>query len=133
MFTVTAPLPHVIRYINPGILEATAIRGGAITLAEAADAFLSSPRAASPHTCRAYAGAIDRLAAELGPQRPLAEVPGDEIAAALRRLLGQPRPSNVERNRAAAVSWAELVRQQETLAGPAPAQPLSRPLLCGWP
>ena len=93
MFTVTAPLPHVIRYINPGILEATAIRGGAITLAEAADAFLSSPRAASPHTCRAYACAIDRLAAELGPQRPLAEVPGDEIAAALRRLWGNRAPA----------------------------------------
>jgi hypothetical protein len=25
------------------------------------------------------------------------------------------------------------VRQQETLAGPTPAQPLSRPLLRGWP
>ena len=33
---------------------------------------------------RAYAGVIDRLGAELGPDRPLAAVPGDEIAAALR-------------------------------------------------
>ena len=45
----------------------TAIRGGAVTLAEAADAFLSSPRAASPNTRRAYTGVLDRLAAELGP------------------------------------------------------------------
>jgi hypothetical protein len=41
--------------------EVTAIRRGAVTLAEAADAFLSSPRAASPNTRRAYAGVIDRL------------------------------------------------------------------------
>ena len=66
----------------------TGIRGGAVTLAEAADAFLSSPRAASPNTRRAYAGVLDRLAAELGPGRQLAAVPGDEIAAALRRLWG---------------------------------------------
>jgi hypothetical protein len=51
---------------------ATAIRGGAVTLAEAADAFLSSPRVASPSTRRAYAGVPDRLAAELGPGRQLA-------------------------------------------------------------
>ena len=64
----------------------TAIRGGAVTVTEAADAFLSSPRAASPNTRRAYAGVLDRLAAELGPGRQLAAVPGDEIAGALRRL-----------------------------------------------
>ena len=43
----------------------TGIRRGNVTLAEAADAFLSSPRAASPNTRRAYAGVLDRLAAEL--------------------------------------------------------------------
>ena len=90
--------------------EVTAIRGGAVTLAEAADAFLSSPRAASPNTRRAYAGVIDRLAAELGPHRQLAAVPGDEIAAALRRLWGKRAPSTWNRNRAAAV-LAELVRR----------------------
>lgn len=47
----------------------TGIRGGAVTLAEAADAFLSSPRAGSPNIRRAYAGVLDRLAAELGPPR----------------------------------------------------------------
>ena len=85
--------------------EVTAIRGGVVTLAEAADAFLSSPRAASPNTRRACAGVIDRLVAELGPDRQLATVPGDEIAAALRRLWGKRAPSTWNRNRAAVVSW----------------------------
>jgi len=84
----------------------TAIRGGAVvTLTEAADAFLSSPRAASPNTRRAYAGVLDRLAAELGPARQLAAVPGDEVASALRRLWGESAPATWNRNRAAAVSW----------------------------
>ncbi len=78
----------------------TAIRSGAVTLAEAADAFLSSPRIASPNTRRAYAGVIDRLAAELGPHRPLAAVPGDEIATALRCL------------------WATVPRRPGTATGP---------------
>ena len=83
----------------------TAIRGGAVTVAEAADAFLSSPRAASPNTRRAYAGVLDRLAADLGPARQLAAVPGDEIAAALRRLWDGSAPATWNRNRAAVVSW----------------------------
>ncbi len=83
---------------------AAAIPGG-VTLAEAADAFLSSPRAASPNTRRAYAGVLDRLAADLGPGRPLAAVPGDEIAAALRRLWGDRAPATWNRNRAAVASW----------------------------
>ena len=83
----------------------TGIRGGAVTLAEAADAFLSSPRAASLNTRRVYAGVLDRLTAELGPGRPLADVPGDEIAAALRRLWGESAPTTWNRNRAAVVSW----------------------------
>lgn len=82
-----------------------AIRGAGVTLAGAAEAFLSSPRAASPNTRRAYAGLIDRLAAELGPHRQLAAVPGDEVAAAWRRLWGQRAPATWNRNRAAVVSW----------------------------
>jgi len=93
------------RKSKPPSGEVTAIRGGAVTLAEAADAFLSSPRAASPNTRRAYAGVLDRLAAELGPHRQLAAVPGDEIAAALRRLWGKRAPSTWNRNRAAVASW----------------------------
>jgi hypothetical protein len=72
--------------------DVTAIRSGAVTLAAAADAFLSLPRTASPNTRRPYAGVIDRLAPELGPHRPLAAVPGDEIAAALHRRPQPPGP-----------------------------------------
>ena len=93
------------RKAKPAAGDVTAIRGGALTLAEAADAFLSSPRAANPNTRRAYADVLDRLAAELGPDRPLAAVPGDEIAAALGRLWGGRAPATWNRNRAAVVSW----------------------------
>jgi hypothetical protein len=66
---------------------------------------LSSSRADSPNTRHAYAGVIDRLAAELGPHRHLAAVPGEEVAAALRRLWGKRAPARWNRNRAAVVSW----------------------------
>ena len=79
----------------------TAIWGGAVTLAEAADAFLSSPRAASPNTRRAYAGVLDRLAAELGPGRQLAAVPGD-----------------MEPHRAAVVSWLTWCAQKKRWPAP---------------
>jgi hypothetical protein len=39
--------------------------GGAVTIAEAADAFLSSPRTASPNTRRAYTNVIDRTASSV--------------------------------------------------------------------
>jgi hypothetical protein len=84
-----------------------AIRGGVVTLAEAADAFLSSPHAASPNTRCGCAGVLDRLAAEIGPHRPLAAVPGEKIAAALRRLWGNRAPARWNRNRAAVVSRAQ--------------------------
>jgi hypothetical protein len=80
---------------KPSSGDVTAIRSGAVTLAGAADAFLSSPRAASPNTRRAYSGVIDRLVVELGPDRPLAAVPGDEIAAAVQRRPQPPGSSPV--------------------------------------
>jgi integrase len=90
---------------KPAAATATPIRGGAVTLADAADAFLSSPRVASPNTRRAYTGVLDSLVPELGPGRQLAAVPGDEIAAALRRLWGGRAPATWNRNRAVVVSW----------------------------
>jgi integrase len=96
----------------------TAIRGGTVTLAEAADAFLSSPRADSPNTRRAYAGVLDRLAAELGPGRQLTAVPGEEIAAALRRLWGDRAPATWNCNRAAVVSWLTWCAQKKRWAAP---------------
>jgi len=96
----------------------TAIRGGAVTLAEAADAFLSSPRVGSPNTRRAYSGVLDHLAAELGPGRQLAAVPGDEIAGALRSLWGGCAPATWNRNRAAVVSWLNWCAQKKRWPAP---------------
>jgi hypothetical protein len=46
------------------------LRGDGVDLAAAAeDAFLSTARVANPNTPRAYAGAIDRTVALLGPGR----------------------------------------------------------------
>ena len=96
----------------------TAIRGGAVTLAEAVDAFLSSPRAASPNTRRAYTSVLDRLTAELGPDRQLAAVPGDEIAAALRSLWGSYAPATWNRNRAAVASWLAWCADKKRWSAP---------------
>jgi integrase len=99
------PVAVTRRAGRPAAGDAAGTRGRTVTLAEAADAFLSSPRVASANTRRAYAGVIDRLAAELGPDRQLAMVPGDEVAAALRRLWGDRAPATWNRNRAAVLSW----------------------------
>jgi hypothetical protein len=64
---------------------------------------------------------LDRLAAELGPHRQFAAVPGDEIAVALRRLWGNLTPGHMEPQPGRRRVLAELVRHQETLAGPAAA------------
>jgi integrase len=96
----------------------TAARGSGVTLADAADAFLSSPRVDSPNTRRAYAGVLDRLAAELGPHRQLGDVPGDEVAAALRRLWGGSAPATWNRNRAAVVSWLNWCAQKKRWSAP---------------
>jgi hypothetical protein len=83
----------------------TALRGGGVSLAAAADAFLATPRTANPNTHRAYASAIDRTIALLGRDRPLADVTDTEIGAALTELWGQCAPATWNRNRAAITSW----------------------------
>ena len=100
-----SPLAVTTHRNKPASGDVIATRGGTVTVAEAADAFLSSPRVASPNTRRAYAGVLDRLAAELGPHRQLAAVPGDEVATALHRLWGDRAPATWNRNRAAVASW----------------------------
>ena len=72
--------------------------------AEAADAFLSSPRYANPNTRRGYTGVLDRLLAGLGASRPLAEVSGEEMAGRL-AALGQRAPATWNRNRGAVAAW----------------------------
>ncbi|WP_345574019.1 hypothetical protein [Nonomuraea rosea] len=90
-----------------------ALRGGHITLAAAADAFLAIPRTANPNTHRAYASAIDRTIALLGRDRPLAEVANAEIGAALAELWGASAPAMWNRNRAAITSWLSWCRTKK--------------------
>ncbi|GAA3467423.1 hypothetical protein [Nonomuraea roseola] len=71
----------------------TALRGGGVSLAAAADAFLATPRIANPNTHRAYASAIDRTIDLLGRDRPLADVTEAEIGAALTELWGRCAPA----------------------------------------
>jgi hypothetical protein len=60
--------------------KVAALHGGGVSLAAAADAFLSTPRTANPNTHRAYASAIDRTITRLGRDRPLAEIADAESA-----------------------------------------------------
>jgi hypothetical protein len=75
------------------------------TIQAAADAFLSSPRYANPNTRRGYASVLDRLLAQIGASRPLAEVSGEELASLLEQLWGQRAPATWNRNRGAITAW----------------------------
>ncbi|MFI7047543.1 tyrosine-type recombinase/integrase [Streptosporangium sandarakinum] len=96
----------------------TALRGGDITLAEAADAFLATARTANPNTHRAYASAIGRVIAWLGHTRPLAEVADAEIGHALAALWGASAPATWNRNRAAVTSWLLWCQTKKHWAAP---------------
>ncbi|MEV4018381.1 hypothetical protein AB0J35_48590 [Nonomuraea angiospora] len=85
--------------------KVAALRGGHVTLAAAADAFLATQRTANPNTHRAYASAIDRVVTLLGRDRPLAEVADAEVGQALAELWGASAPATWNRNRAAVASW----------------------------
>ncbi|MFG1616179.1 hypothetical protein ACGFI3_25745 [Nonomuraea wenchangensis] len=84
--------------------KVSALRGGHVTLAAAANAFLATPRTANPNTHRAYASAIDRDTALLGRDRPPAEVTDAEIGTALTEVWGASAPATWNRNRAAITS-----------------------------
>ncbi len=71
----------------------------------AVDAFLSSPRLANPNTARAYAAVLDRVLADLGSDRALVEVSGDELAEVVERAWGKAAPATWNRNRAALSSF----------------------------
>lgn len=77
------------------------------------DAFLSSPR-------RAYTSVLDRLADRLGADQLLADVDGQQLAAAVESLWGSAAPATWNRNRAAVGAWLAW----STRAGhPAPTLP----------
>ena len=85
--------------------HATGTAGG-LTVRAAVDAFLDSPKInRSPHTRRAYANVLDRLADVLGAERDLAGVSDAELGEALTRLWGGCAESTWNRNRAAIGSW----------------------------
>ena len=96
-------------------------RGAGVTLQAAADAFLSSPRCENANTRRAYAGVIDKLAAELGGGRELADISDDEIAAVLKALWARAAESTWNRNRAAANAWLSWCRDRQGWPAPAVA------------
>ncbi|MEV4575495.1 tyrosine-type recombinase/integrase [Nonomuraea jabiensis] len=86
--------------------KVTALRGAAISLGEAADAFLGTHRLANDNTRRAYASAIDRtITAVGGRDRALADVTDTEISHALTALWGTCAPATWNRNRAGLSSW----------------------------
>jgi integrase len=95
--------------------------GAGVTLQAAADAFLSSPRCENANTRRAYASVIDKLTAELGGGRELADITDDEIAAALKALWAKAAESTWNRNRAATNAWLSWCRDRRRW--PAPAVP----------
>ncbi|MGI5290595.1 tyrosine-type recombinase/integrase [Nonomuraea polychroma] len=96
----------------------SALRGGHITLAAAADAFLATPRTANPNTHRAYASAIDRVTTLVGRDRPLADVTDTEIGTALAELWGASAPTTWNRNRAASTSWLAWCQTKKHWAAP---------------
>ncbi|MDP9868912.1 MULTISPECIES: hypothetical protein [Streptosporangium] len=96
----------------------TALHGGGVTLAEAADAFLATARTANPNTHHAYASAIDRTIERLGRDRPLADVADAEIGAALTELWGRCAPATWNRNRAAVTSWLTWCQTKKHWAAP---------------
>lgn len=79
---------------------------GAPTVAGAVEKFLVSPTVtSSANTRRAYTGTLEKVSAQLGADRPLAEVTGQQVADALTALWGEAAESTWNRNRAVTASW----------------------------
>ena len=82
--------------------------------------FLATPRCnESPHTHRAYAGALHRVADLVGTNRLLAAVDDAEIATAVTSLWGHCAPTTFNRNRAAVASWLAWCATKAKWAAPA--------------
>ena len=65
-------------------------------------------RARPDTTARTYAGTLERLAARVGHDRPLADVTDEELVSAAAGLWGAPRPPHLEparRHRRSFLSW----------------------------
>jgi site-specific recombinase XerD len=93
----------------------TAITGGERTLGDAVDAFLAQPRPAT--TARTYTRTLERLAGELGRDRPLAGITDDELAAAVGTLWGGLAPRTWNRHLATVGSFLAWCRRHGWPAG----------------
>jgi integrase len=93
----------------------TAIAGLERTLGAAVDAFLAQPRPAT--TARTYTRTLERLARELGRDRPLADLTDDELAAAASRLWGALAPRTWNRHLATIGSFLSWCRRHGWPAG----------------
>jgi site-specific recombinase XerD len=93
----------------------TAIAGGERTLGAAVDTFLAQPRPAT--TARTYTRTLERLAAELGRDRPLAGVTDEELDAAASRLWGSLAPRTWNRHLATTGSFLAWCRRHGWPAG----------------
>jgi integrase len=87
----------------------TAIAGAERTLGAAVDAFLAQPRPAT--TARTYTRTLEQLARELGRDRPLAGVTGDELADAASQLWGSLAPRTWNRHLATTGSFLAWCRR----------------------
>lgn len=97
-----------------GSVTAISTRRGtdAPTVREALDQFLATRRNANPNTQRSYAGALGKVAAQLGPNRKLATVTDTEIGNVVEALWGASAPGTFNQRRAAVGSWLNWNRKK---------------------
>ena len=93
----------------------TAIAGGQRTLGAAIDAFLAQPRPAT--TARTYTRTLERLAGELGRDRPLATIADEDLDGAASRLWGGLAPRTWNRHLATVGSFLAWCRRHGWAAG----------------
>ena len=93
----------------------TALAGGERTLGAAVDAFLAQPRPAT--TVRTYARTLEKLAGQLGRDRPLVGVTDDELADAASALWGALAPRTWNRHLATTGSFLTWCRRHGWPAG----------------
>jgi integrase len=93
----------------------TALAGGQRTVGAAVGAFLAEPRPAT--TARTYTRTLEKLAGQLGPDRPLASVTADELADAAGTLWGGLAPRTWNRHLATVASFLGWCRRHGWPAG----------------
>ncbi len=85
-------------------------------LATAVDAFLAAAELA-PTSLRVYRQALEPLASELGPSRPLGSIEAEHLEHAARQAWGELGPATWNRNLAALRSFLRWGRHEQLLEG----------------